>query len=217
MHPSVRRAKPSPARAFRNRKRPLCPVAVLQPGPSCMASNRHCRPRRCARSVNTWRFLAAKEERRPRVARIEPTSYLGRVSGTSRGECNLRKGKKPLNKSALSRASRRMPEFVSRPSAKETLRLVLARLEDMKAEDSVTIDLTTGHSHRHVGAVADHVVKDMKEAGVPGVRVEGMRQGDWVLIDAGDVIVHVFRPEVRSFYNLEKMWSSDHAALRQSN
>jgi len=162
------------------------------------------------------------------VARIEPTSYLGRVSGTSRGECNVRKGKKPLNKSALSRASRRMLEFVSRPSAKETLRLVLARLEDMKAEDSVTIDLTgkssigdymvvtTGHSHRHVGAVADHVVKDMKEAGVPGVRVEGMRQGDWVLIDAGDVIVHVFRPEVRSFYNLEKMWSSDHAAVRQA-
>jgi ribosome-associated protein len=121
-----------------------------------------------------------------------------------------------------------MPEFVSRPSAKETLRLVLARLEDMKAEDSVTIDLTgkssigdymvvtTGLSHRHVGAVADHVVKDMKEAGVPGVRVEGMRQGDWVLIDAGDVIVHVFRPEVRSFYNLEKMWSSDHAAVRQA-
>jgi ribosome-associated protein len=122
-----------------------------------------------------------------------------------------------------------MPETVSRPSAKETLRLVLARLDDMKAEDSVTIDLsgkssigdymvvTSGRSQRHVGAVADHVVRDMKEAGVPGVRVEGMRQGDWVLIDAGDVIVHVFRPEVRTFYNLEKMWSSDHAAVRRTN
>lgn len=88
----------------------------------------------------------------------------------------------------------------------------------MKAEDSVTIDLTgkssigdfmvvtSGRSQRHVGAVADHVVKDLKKAGIPDVRVEGMRQSDWVLIDAGDVIVHVFKPEVRTFYDLEKMW-----------
>jgi ribosome-associated protein len=89
----------------------------------------------------------------------------------------------------------------------------------MKAEDIVTIDLTgkssiadamvvaSGRSQRHVGAVADHVVKDLEEAGLPGIKVEGMRQADWVLIDAGDVIVHVFRPEVRAFYNLEKMWA----------
>ncbi len=90
----------------------------------------------------------------------------------------------------------------------------------MKAEDSVVIDLTgkssigdfmvvtSGRSQRHVSAVAEHLVKDIQEAGGPRVRVEGMRQGDWVLIDAGDVIVHVFRPEVRAFYNLEKMWSA---------
>ena len=90
----------------------------------------------------------------------------------------------------------------------------------MKAEYSVVIDLTekssigdymvvtTGRSQRHVSAVADHLVKDIEDAGNSRVRVEGMRQGDWVLIDAGDVIVHVFRPEVRAFYNLEKMWSA---------
>jgi len=90
----------------------------------------------------------------------------------------------------------------------------------MKAEDSVVIDLTekssigdymvvtTGRSQRHVSAVADHLVKDIEDASNSRVRVEGMRQGDWVLIDAGDVIVHVFRPEVRAFYNLEKMWSA---------
>ena len=89
----------------------------------------------------------------------------------------------------------------------------------MKAEDSIVIDLTgkssiadymivtSGRSQRHVSAVADHVIKDIEEAGGPRARVEGMRQGDWVLIDAGDVIVHVFRPEIRAFYNLEKMWS----------
>jgi ribosome-associated protein len=121
---------------------------------------------------------------------------------------------------ALSRAPRRAPGSVSRrPSLKETLRIVLARLDDMKAEDILTIDLTgkssiadamvvaSGRAQRHVAAVADHVVKDLEQAGLPNVRVEGMRQADWVLIDAGDVIVHVFRPEVRAFYNLEKMWA----------
>jgi ribosome-associated protein len=68
--------------------------------------------------------------------------------------------------------------------------------------------VTSGRSQRHVSAVADHLIKDMEQAGNPRVRVEGMRQGDWVLIDAGDVIVHVFRPEVRAFYSLEKMWAA---------
>jgi ribosome-associated protein len=99
----------------------------------------------------------------------------------------------------------------------------------MKAEDSTTIDLagkssiadymvvTTGRSQRHVGSVADNVVKGLHQAGVPGIRVEGMRQGDWVLIDAGDVIVHVFRPEVREFYNLEKMWSASKPDAKRAN
>ena len=89
----------------------------------------------------------------------------------------------------------------------------------MKAEDTVTIDLTgktsiadfmvvtSGRSSRQVGAIADRVVEDLRRAGVPDVRVEGMPHCDWVLIDAGDVIVHVFRPEVRAFYNLEGMWA----------
>lgn len=88
----------------------------------------------------------------------------------------------------------------------------------MKAEDVVTIDLTakssigdamvvaTGRSNVHVAAIADNLVKDLKKAGAQDIRVEGLRQGDWVLIDAGSAIVHVFRPEVRAFYNLEKMW-----------
>ena len=114
------------------------------------------------------------------------------------------------------------------PDAEETLRLVLARLSDAKAEDTITIDLrgktsigdymvvTSGRSHRHVGAVADHVVQDLHKAGVTGVRVEGTPHCDWVLIDAGDVIVHVFRPEVRAFYNLEKMWTPGPSPARRA-
>jgi ribosome-associated protein len=115
----------------------------------------------------------------------------------------------------------RQPEPFSkvRPDTEETLRRVLTRLLDAKAEDIITIDLrgktsigdymvvTSGRSHRHVGAVADHVLEELHKAGVPGLRVEGLPHCDWVLIDAGDVIVHVFRPEVRAFYNLEKMWA----------
>jgi ribosome-associated protein len=114
-----------------------------------------------------------------------------------------------------------MPDPVSavRPDAEETLRVILARLDDMKAEDTTTIDLsgkttigdymvvTSGRSNRHVGAVADHVVEDLRTAGLHDVRIEGQPHCDWVLIDAGDVIVHIFRPEVRAFYNLEKMWA----------
>ena len=69
--------------------------------------------------------------------------------------------------------------------------------------------IATGRSNTHVGAIAERVIKACKEAGVAAPRIEGMPHNDWVLIDAGDYIVHVFRPEVRLFYNLEKMWSGD--------
>ena len=91
----------------------------------------------------------------------------------------------------------------------------------MKAEDTVEIDLTgktsiadtmivtSGRSHRHVGSIADRVVQALKDSGFGPPRVEGLPACDWVLIDAGDVLIHIFRPEVRSFYNLEKMWGVD--------
>jgi len=97
---------------------------------------------------------------------------------------------------------------------------VLASLDEAKAEDIVSINLrgktaladdmiiATGRSTVHVGAIADKAIKACKAAGVVA-RVEGLPQCDWVLLDAGDVIVHIFRPEVRQFYNLEKMWGGD--------
>ena len=98
------------------------------------------------------------------------------------------------------------------------LRTVLDSLDDSKAENIVSIDIqgksslgdymviASGRSNRHVAAVADHLLKALKDAGLGTARVEGLPGADWVLIDAGDIIVHVFRPEVREFYNLEKMW-----------
>ncbi len=107
------------------------------------------------------------------------------------------------------------------PLAGSIVQKVLASLDETKAEDIVSIDLrgktaladdmiiATGRSTVHVGAIADKAIKALKAAGVIAPRVEGLPQCDWVLIDAGDVIVHVFRPEVRQFYNLEKMWGGD--------
>lgn len=68
--------------------------------------------------------------------------------------------------------------------------------------------VVTGRSNRHVTAIADHLIRDLKDEGLGAPRVEGLESGDWVLIDAGDVIIHVFRPEVREFYNIEKMWAA---------
>jgi ribosome-associated protein len=102
--------------------------------------------------------------------------------------------------------------------------VVLQSLDDAKAEQTVAIDITgkssladhmvvtTGRSNRHVAAVADQVVKAMRENGFTKPRIEGLPHADWVLVDGGDVIVHIFRPEVRDFYNIEKMWQADFAA-----
>ena len=104
--------------------------------------------------------------------------------------------------------------------------LILARLDDDKAQDVVFIDLkgksavadglivASGRSHRHVGAMADHLLRALKEQGYGKARIEGLPHCDWVLIDTGDVIVHLFRPEVRAFYNIEKIWSVEPPATR---
>jgi ribosome-associated protein len=114
----------------------------------------------------------------------------------------------------------------AQPDADKTLKLILSRLDDMKAEETVTIDLrgksafsdymvvTSGRANRHVGAIAENVTKGLKETGIRSIHVEGLPNCDWVLIDSGDVIVHVFRPEVREFYNLERLWTQSPAAAK---
>lgn len=103
-------------------------------------------------------------------------------------------------------------------TSEQLLARVIASLEDDKAEDIVTIDLRgrssvadhmvicSGRSSRQVGAIAEKLMDRLKQEFGRQCRIEGKDQGDWVLIDTQDVIVHVFRPEVREFYQLEKMW-----------
>ena len=106
----------------------------------------------------------------------------------------------------------------------DVLELVQTSLADSKAEEPVTIDIqgksalgdymivASGRSHRHVGAIADHMLRDLKNAGCGTPRVEGLPNCDWVLIDTGDIIIHIFRPEVRDFYGIEKMWQMPEAS-----
>ncbi|QPH56203.1 ribosome silencing factor [Pontivivens ytuae] len=103
-------------------------------------------------------------------------------------------------------------------SPSELLALILSSLDDDKAEDVVPIPLkgksemadhmvvASGRSSRQVASMADHLIEKVKAATGQAPRTEGQDTGDWVLLDAGDVIVHLFRPEVREFYQLEKMW-----------
>ncbi|MCO0612721.1 ribosome silencing factor [Lutimaribacter sp. EGI FJ00015] len=113
-------------------------------------------------------------------------------------------------------------------TSEKLLERILASLDDDKAEDIVQIDLRgkssigdfmivcSGRSSRQVAAIAEKLVQRLKEEFGISVRLEGQEAGDWVLIDTGDVVVHVFRPEVREFYQLEKMWLPNQAAVGQA-
>ena len=101
------------------------------------------------------------------------------------------------------------------------LNVVISSLEEFKAQDIVKIDLigktsmadsmliASGTSSRQIRAIAENTVTAIKKSSNVNINIEGLGQSDWVLIDAGDIIIHLFRPEVREFYNLEKMWQVD--------
>jgi ribosome-associated protein len=124
------------------------------------------------------------------------------------------------SKSVKKPKAKKAPASVGKPVRQtDLLKRILASLDDDKAENVVTIDLegrsalcdaaviASGRSSRHVSAMAEHLARRLKEGGYGTRPVNGQAQGDWVLVDAGDVIVHLFRPEVRDYYDLEGMWS----------
>jgi ribosome-associated protein len=134
-------------------------------------------------------------------------------------------GGRPFLMAALPNNTVSTPKASAVPASDlSAVELILNTLDDAKAEDTVSVDITgkssladhmivtSGRSQRHVGAVADQVISALRDNGFGKPRVEGLPHCDWVLVDTGDVIVHIFRPEVREFYNIEKMWQADFAA-----
>jgi len=125
----------------------------------------------------------------------------------------------PLTPETVSGSTPAQSPGHAEPDAAGLETLILARLDDDKAQDVIAIDMkgkspladtvviASGRSQRHVAAMADHLLRTLKDAGLGKAQVEGLPNADWVLIDAGDVIVHLFRPEVRAFYQIEKIWS----------
>ncbi len=158
------------------------------------------------REINpAWRNL-------PEAANIQP-------SGTTEGRGNLSPDLSRLPGAQNPGAEQDHLEEAASLDAETAAKIILQSLDDDKAEDIVAIDVrgkssvadtlivASGRSQRHVGALADHLMRKLKDAGAEGVKVEGMPSCDWVLLDAGDVIVHLFKPDVRAFYNIEKIWT----------
>jgi ribosome-associated protein len=159
--------------------------------------------------------LATSEKRvRPRKAGTPKVSKTSAARKTS-----ARSGKpKPAPVKAL-KTPRTRKKPVAAVSADPLRSLVLAALDDLKARDVREVDVrdkssvtdllvvASGTSSRHVKSIADEVVKKAKRAGLPPIGVEGQREGEWVLVDLGDIVVHVMLPRTREFYGLERLWT----------
>jgi ribosome-associated protein len=134
-------------------------------------------------------------------------------------KASSKKAVKPKSRKAAPKPHKASPKPRKAPPPSELLKRIVTSLEDDKAEAIVTVNLegrsslcdsaviASGRSSRHVMAIAEHLARRLKEEGYGTRPVTGAAQGDWVLVDAGDVIVHVFRPEVRDYYDLEGMWN----------
>lgn len=164
----------------------------------------------CRRSIST----------KDKALSVSRPTRTGKTTETGPAVAKARPAKTATAKTAAAKQAPAPVEPTS-PDAFELATMVVQQLDDDKAENILNIPLAgkspmadamivaSGRSARHVSALADHVSQKLKEAGASKVRVEGLPNADWVLIDAGDLIVHIFRPEVREFYNLERIWAGD--------
>jgi len=151
----------------------------------------------CARLARKWRIpLPIIDKNSPKVP----------VDKTTNGHIGVNLNNKPRPAADVK-------------AAKALSDMIIAILDENSAQDVIEIDISgkssvadfmivaSGRSNRHVSALADYVIQGLKDTENRNMGVEGLDASDWVLIDAGDVILHLFRPEVRAFYNLEKIWS----------
>jgi ribosome-associated protein len=171
--------------------------------------------------------LATSEKRaRPRKAGTTASKTTARTTPAVRKTPAKSKtaAKKPAPAKALKTPRTRKKPAVSAAPGDRLRSIVLAALDDLKARDIREIDVrdkssvtdllvvASGTSSRHVKSIADEVVKKAKQAGLPPIGVEGQREAEWVLVDLGDIVVHVMLPRTREFYGLERLWTVGDAA-----
>lgn len=170
---------------------------------------------RAIANTTTRKRAAAAAGSKPKAARTTAKKTTTGVTKTAKAAA---KSKSPKKAAPAARPAEKKSGI---PAAVLKLhKLIVKSLDDDKAEDIVSIDLTgkssvadylviaSGRSSRQVGAIAEHLVERIARETGRKVRAEGKTAGDWVLIDTGDIVVHIFRPEIRGFYNLEKMWGA---------
>ncbi len=155
-----------------------------------------------------------------KAAPVKKATAKTTKSSTSKTAEKTKAVAKPAAKKTAAALTKKTPAQTSAQTATEALcKQIQSVLDSNKAEDIATLALrdkcsfadfmivANGRAPRHVAALADYVADLLKKSGSPALSIEGKESGDWVLIDAGDIIVHIFRPEVRQFYNIEKMWA----------
>lgn len=160
----------------------------------------------------------SKAATKPKVAAKTKTATKPRAAAkTKTATKTAAKAKTPRASTAKTPAAASKADAFSR----QLLKLVEKSLDDDKAEDIVSVDLAgksaiadymviaTGRNTRQLAAMAHHVAEKLSKAGAKPINIEGMSQGDWVLVDGNDIIIHLFRPDVRKLYSLEKMWGLD--------
>ena len=189
-----------------------------------------------AKKAAVKKAAARKTAPKKTAAKKKPALKLTRKAAPAKAPAKTSPPRKVARKSAVkTSAAPKAVRLVSKPAPKPVVplapafdgpsaaivKVVLAALDDAKAENTVALNIagrssmadamviTTGRVDRHVAAIANQLLRRLKDHHVKNVRIEGQDGGDWCLVDAGDVIVHFFRPEVRAFYNLEKLWSAD--------
>jgi ribosome silencing factor RsfS/YbeB/iojap len=167
----------------------------------------------------------ATSEKRPRPRKAGTTAKSSKTPAARKTAARAAKPKtasvKALKTPVKKAAPRSRKKAAAAPAAPaDRLRsLVLAALDDLKARDVREVDVrgkssvtdllvvASGTSSRHVKSIADEVVKKAKQAGLPPIGVEGQREAEWVLVDLGDIVVHVMLPRTREFYGLERLWT----------
>jgi ribosome silencing factor RsfS/YbeB/iojap len=179
------------------------------------------RPRRAG---NTTAAKKATPTSKTVVAKKDPTRLPAKSPARAMVPAEPRAAKKPKSAAVAKKAAAKTPRKRVKPDLEQDVfallhRTVINALEDLKARETREIDvrgktsvtdlivITSGTSTRHVRSIADEVVKSAKKAGLPPIGVEGEREAEWVLVDLGDIVVHVMLPRTREFYGLERLWT----------
>jgi ribosome-associated protein len=215
----AKKAKKAPAKKPAAKKAPAKKAPVKKPAAKKPAAKKAAVKKPAAKKAPAKKKAAVKAPVAKKVApKVAPKAAPKAVKVAAKKKPAAKPGNAPVTQ-RIGRKPKPVKPVAKVAQQSELLKRILTSLDDDKAENIVTVDLdgrgaiadaavvASGRSSRHVAAIADHLARKLKEGGYGTRPISGAATGDWVLVDAGDVIVHLFRPEVREYYDLEGMWN----------